>query len=250
MQERSAHHAARTEGAKSGLEHSTWHNATGGTWLRPDGGTWQQRAQDAYDEATFGGNPAAIDDGERELDAVEADLALARGRLLHARFLAEGPRRERDERERALFTTAVDNRERLGNRAGLAEALFWLGCCLQVVYGDEQAAAGHLRRSYDIAVETGADLVRSFAVRHLAFAALDAGRLDEAKAQFAESLRLRREVATSPVIAAAIIPLGVVAGRQDGPPAAERFFAEARIVAETSGAAGVLHWIEQARAEL
>jgi len=40
-----------------------------------------------YESAVFGGNAEALSTGDRELDAVEADLALARGRLLHARFL-------------------------------------------------------------------------------------------------------------------------------------------------------------------
>jgi hypothetical protein len=41
----------------------------------------------AYQRAVFAGDSGAIASAEAGLDAVEADLALARGRLLHARHL-------------------------------------------------------------------------------------------------------------------------------------------------------------------
>lgn len=39
-----------------------------------------ERARMLYENAVFGGNAGALAAAERELDAVEADLALARGR--------------------------------------------------------------------------------------------------------------------------------------------------------------------------
>jgi tetratricopeptide (TPR) repeat protein len=208
---------------------------------------WQLRAARCYDDATFGGRPELIADGERELDAIEADLALARGKLLHARFL-DG-RANRDERELPLFERAVELYRELDDGANLANALFWVGCCHQVVLDDEQAALDYFHTAYDLAAELGADLVRSFAVRHLGFAALSTGELDLARTRFDESLRLRREAdAEPPVVAAAIIPLAVLAEQRGDTGRAEDLFSEATRIAEDNKAIGVLGWIEQARA--
>jgi hypothetical protein len=46
-----------------------------------------KQARLLYEGAVFGGDASAIEHGMRELDKVEADLALPRGRLLHANFL-------------------------------------------------------------------------------------------------------------------------------------------------------------------
>jgi hypothetical protein len=40
-----------------------------------------------YEGAVFGGDASGLAEAERYLSAVEGDLALARGRVLHARFL-------------------------------------------------------------------------------------------------------------------------------------------------------------------
>ena len=45
-------------------------------------------ARTRYEQAVFGGDPAGLVEAERALDGLEADLALARGRLLHAALLA------------------------------------------------------------------------------------------------------------------------------------------------------------------
>ncbi|HEY4019796.1 MAG TPA: hypothetical protein VGM75_13975 [Pseudonocardiaceae bacterium] len=208
--------------------------------------SWQLRAARCYDDATFGGRPERVVEGDDELDAIEADLALARGKLLHARFL-DG-RTNRDERELPLFERAVELYRKLDDRAKLADALFWVGCCHQVVLDDEATALDHFHAAYDLAAELGADLTRSFAVRHLGFAALSTGELDLAETRFAESLRLRRDAdAAPPVVAAAIIPLAVLADQRGDLKQADDLFAEATRIAEDNGAVGVLGWIEQAR---
>jgi tetratricopeptide (TPR) repeat protein len=209
--------------------------------------SWQLRAARCYDDATFGGRPELVVDGERELEMVEADLAFARGKLLHARFL-DG-RVERDERELPLFERAVELYRKLDDRAKLADALFWVGCCHQVVLDDESTALDYFHASYDLAAEVGADLIRSEAVRHLGFAAIRAGELDLAETRFAESLRLRRDADAPPgVVAAAIIPLAVVAQQRGDSDGAEDLFVQAHRIAEDNGAVGVLGWIDQARA--
>ncbi|HJP75584.1 MAG TPA: hypothetical protein VJ914_15040 [Pseudonocardiaceae bacterium] len=209
--------------------------------------SWQLRAAHCYDDATFGGRPELVAQGERELDSIEADLALARGKLLHARFL-DG-RVNRDERELPLFEKAVELYGKVGDRAKLADALFWVGCCHQVVLDDEGTALDYFHASYDLAAELDLDLIRSEAVRHLGFAAIRAGELALAETRFAESLRLREDANAAPgVIASAIIPLAVLADRRGDTDAAERLYAQAHRIAADNGAVGVLDWIEQARA--
>ncbi len=210
--------------------------------------SWQLRAARYYDDATFGGRPELVVEGEDELDAIEADLALARGKLLHARFL-DG-RTDRDERELPLFEKAVELYGKLDDRAKLADALFWVGCCHQVVLDDESTALDYFHASYDLAAELGEDLTRSFAVRHLGFAALSSGELDLAETRFAESLRLRTDAGAPPAaVAAAIIPLAVLAEQRGDLGLAEELFVRARRIAEDNGAVGVLGWIDQARAD-
>jgi hypothetical protein len=71
-----------------------------------------QRAETAYERAVFAEDTGGLDDAERDLDAVEAELALARGKILHARFLetrASGASSaERHEREGELFQCAAE----------------------------------------------------------------------------------------------------------------------------------------------
>ena len=48
-----------------------------------------ERSRLLYEKAIFTGDAGALTEADRGLDAVEADLALARGRLIHGRFLAQ-----------------------------------------------------------------------------------------------------------------------------------------------------------------
>jgi hypothetical protein len=68
-----------------------------------------------YERAVFRGDDAALVAADRELDGVEADLALARGRIVHARFLA---RRVEDPAELPLFERAAGFVPAGGGRAG------------------------------------------------------------------------------------------------------------------------------------
>lgn len=62
-------------------------------------------AERAYESAVFAGDHGGVPDARLGLDAVEADLVLARGRLLHAEFLAESPPVEQELR---LFERAAE----------------------------------------------------------------------------------------------------------------------------------------------
>ena len=204
-----------------------------------------ERAKELYERAVFGGDEEALTLADRELDAAEADLALARGRVLHARFLQD--RENDDPRELALFEQAAELYRRLGDARGEADALFWIGCYHQVVRDSDSAALPFLERSYQLADSAGDDLTRSYAVRHLAFADLAAGDVTTGRRRLEESVELRRKIGFAPGVAAGLLALAQLAaesGDRDGELA---LLDEAESIARASGAHGVLRWIEGAR---
>lgn len=205
------------------------------------------RAKADYERAVFGGDTDALARADHELDGVEADLALARGRVVHARFLAD---RQEDANELALFERAVELYRALGDTRGEAEALFWVGCFHQVVRRDASAALPALERSHDLATRAGDELTRSYAARHLGFAALADGRLEVAREHLEESVRLRRGLGFAPGVAAGLLALAELSRAEGDRDAARVLLDEALIVAEASGARGTMRWIEEARAEL
>jgi tetratricopeptide (TPR) repeat protein len=206
-----------------------------------------ERARQLYQQAVFGGDAGALAAGDRELDAVEADLALARGRILHARYMAE---KHEDPRELPMFERAAELYQRLGDARGEAEALFWVGTFYQVLWGDHAAARPLLERSRDLATQAGDTLTVSYAVRHLGFADASAGRLEAAREQLAESVRLRREIGFMPGVAAGVLALAELAQESGDRGQALALIDEAAAIAQECGALAVLGWTEQARASL
>jgi ketosteroid isomerase-like protein len=212
----------------------------------PEAGTgWQDRAQRRYEAAVFGGDTAAPAAADQELDAVEADLALARGRIMHARFLAD---RQRDAAELACFERAAELYAAAGNAAGEAEALFWTAIFHQVIDDDNAAARPLLDRAAELAAAASDRLTMSYVVRHQAFADEADGELDLAEKGFAESLRLRREIGFGAGVAAALLALAEVTRRRGDAQRADALLAEAEQTAR-SDAPGILRWIEAARTE-
>ncbi|GLX04561.1 hypothetical protein [Microbispora sp. NBRC 16548] len=219
-----------------------------------------ERAGALYEQAVFSGDASALAEADRELDAVEADLAtvgtgrdigaveaglaLARGRVVHARFLEH---REEDPRELELFERAADLYRRLGDGRGEGEALFWIGCFHQVVRHDDEAAGPALRRSYELAARAGDRLTMSYALRHLGIAEHKAGRLKAARERLEESVRLRRELGFDPGVAANLVGLAYIAAAEDRRDDAQRLLDEAAALAEASGALGIARHVEQAR---
>jgi tetratricopeptide (TPR) repeat protein len=195
----------------------------------------------------FGGDRDAVVAAERELDGVEADLALARGRILHARFLEQ---REEDPRELELFERAAQLYARLGDVAGEARARFGVGIVHQVVRGDGEAALPSFEQADRLARRAGDKLTISYVVRHLAFADMAAGRMDVARERFEESVRLRREVGFLPGVAAGLLALAELADEIGEKDEARVLLDEAAEVAESSGARGILRWIDEARSGL
>ncbi|MGH3186519.1 MAG: hypothetical protein ACRDPY_27780 [Streptosporangiaceae bacterium] len=101
-------------------------------------------AEALYERAVFGGEADALDEANTVLDGVEADLALARGRNMHTRFLLRRDSGQADEEpgELELFERAAELYRALGDTRGEAEALFWIGCFHQVVRRDNDVAVG------------------------------------------------------------------------------------------------------------
>ncbi|MGW2730648.1 tetratricopeptide repeat protein [Streptomyces sp. NPDC001494] len=205
---------------------------------------WTERAGELFDVAMFGGDMSALERSDDVLDAVEAPLALARGKVLHVRFLND---REEDTQELVLFERAAELYERLGDASGEAQALFWVGCWHQVVKGDGAAGKPYFERSYELAQSVDDRMTMSYAIRHLGFVDRDAGRFERAREQLTASLTLRREIGFRPGQAAALVALAYLAAETGDQPAAFHHLDEAKSVAETCDAKAVSEWIEQAR---
>ncbi|RKE22490.1 tetratricopeptide repeat protein [Streptomyces sp. TLI_171] len=204
-------------------------------------------AELAYQRAMFAGDSGALEAGGRALDAVEADVALARGRLVHTRFLRE---RVEDPAELELFERAAELYRRVGDRRGEGEALFWTGAFHQVVRGDSDTALPLFERARALAEQTGDRLTASYALRHLAFADHMAGRLEQARALFEESTRLRRALGFLPGVAANLIGLAHLAAQQQRRADAARLLDEAAELAAASEAHAVAGWVVDARQEI
>jgi tetratricopeptide (TPR) repeat protein len=206
-----------------------------------------EQARLLYERATFGGDAGALAAAARELDGVEADLALARGRLLHAGFFET---REEDPQELALFERARDLYAALGDARGESEALLWIGIFQQVVRGDGAAALPSLERAHELASAAGDDLTLSYALRHLAFGDQEAGRLDRARERHEQCVRLRWELGFMPGVAAGLLALAELAAQDGDRERASGLLDEAASIAAASDAGGVRQWVEHARAEL
>ncbi|MFE6822026.1 tetratricopeptide repeat protein [Streptomyces sp. NPDC057690] len=206
-----------------------------------------EQAELLYERAVFGGESGALTSADLGLDEVEADLALARGRVIHARFLEQ---RVEDVRELELFERAAELYGRLGDVRGEGEALFWVGAFHQVVRDDTDSAVPAFERARDLATRAGDRLTTSYALRHLGFADHMGGRLDEARAHLEESTRLRRELGFLPGVAANLIGLAHLAAQQDRREDAAALLDEATELAGSTESHGVLRWVAGAREEL
>lgn len=213
-----------------------------------------ERARLLYERSVFAADATAPDTADRTLDAVDADVALARGRIAHARFLEhliDGAEPAIDESdELAYFEHARSLYQKVDNVAGQAEAMFWIGTFHQVVHGDMDSALPHLERSLELATKVDDKLTMSYALRHLGIADRLAGRLASAREQLEASTQLRRDLGFQPGVAANLIDLAhVAAGEGDGD-AAQTLLREAATLARDSGAARILRIADAAREEI
>jgi tetratricopeptide (TPR) repeat protein len=206
-----------------------------------------ERARLACQRAVFVGDVDALDAAERELNTVEADLALARGRIMQAR---SHERRTENPDELALFQRATELYQGLGDVRGEGEALFWAGTYHQMSMRDNNTAVPLLKRSYELAAQVGDKLTMSYALRHLGYADHMAGRLDAARERLEESTRLRREIGLLPGVAANLVGLAYVAAAQGRGDHALALIDEAGSIADASGAQAVMRQVEEARTQL
>ena len=204
-------------------------------------------AGELYERAIFVGDEGGLARADRELDAAEAELMLARGKVLHGQSMAT---REEDPRELALFVRVLELYRSMGDERGQGEAFFWIGCFYQVIRNDNEAAAEALTQSRELATKTGDDLTLSYALRHLGVAEHGAGNLDEARALLEESTRLRRELNLLPGVAANLIGLIYIASTQGRVDDAAAIADEAAALAESCGARKILDQITEARSRL
>ena len=98
-----------------------------------------------YERAVFDGDTTALDRADSALDSVEAELSLARGRVVHGRHLADrrgGPAGAcGGGDELALSELSASLCRRNGDQRGEAEALLWMGIFHQVLREDNATAA-------------------------------------------------------------------------------------------------------------
>ncbi|HEY1644049.1 MAG TPA: hypothetical protein VGG35_25520 [Streptosporangiaceae bacterium] len=207
-----------------------------------------------YEQAVFSGEVGPLADADRELDAAEADLAVARGRVMHTRFLLhrdEDPDRARaDDGELALFERAAQLYRALGDAGGEAEALFWVGCYHQVARRDHAAAGPVLEQARQLAAQAGSKATESEVLRHLGIQAHAAGQLDLARTQLEESTRLRREIRHMPGVAANLVGLAYISAAQGRRDDALAFLDEAAAIAGAHRAPRILQQVSEARSAL
>jgi tetratricopeptide (TPR) repeat protein len=222
-----------------------------------------EQARRLYERARLDGEAAALDEAARLLDGVEADgppdsdtaaadLAVARGMILHGRYLdqREAGSATGDPRELPLFEQAARHYQAAGDQRGEGEALFWAGCCQQIVLGDHEAAIPLLERSLDLATQAGDRPTMAEDLRHLGIAAHAAGHLDQARAHLEASTELRRETGHLAGVASNLVGLTYVAAGQGRQADALACAQEAADLAARTGAHGVARQAEEARAAL
>jgi len=200
-------------------------------------------AGELYERAIFNGETDGLSTADRELDAAEADLVLARGKVLHGRFLEN---RVEDPRELELFERALALYNAVEDERGQAVAFFWIGCFHQVVRDDAESAVSALTLSRELATKTGDDLTLSYALRHLGIVAHLTGNLDEARALLEESTAVRRTLGFTAGVAANLVGLIYLADGDDARALAD----EAAELAASVGATSISAQVEEARSRL
>jgi tetratricopeptide (TPR) repeat protein len=204
-------------------------------------------AGELFGRAIFNGDVEALAAADAALDAAEAELVLARGKVLHGRFLAS---REEDPREVALFERALELYHSLDDERGQAEAFFWIGCFHQVVRDDTDPAVSALTISRELAKKAGDNLTLSYALRHLGIAAHMAGNLDDARALLEESTAVRRTLGFTAGVAANLVGLVYIAKAEGRTEDAQALADEAAELAASVGAAKISEQIAEARSQL
>ncbi len=200
-------------------------------------------------------SPQAWKVSKQLLDRTEADLSLARGRLVYERFLRSGPGGfpapgADGSAALPMFQNAARLYRELNDSQGEREALFWVGTLEQVINRNFPAALEALHRSSELARAGGDSLVLSCVERHLGFIDLLEGRPSEGQRHLEESVRLRRELGFAAGVAMGLVALAEFFLESHDPDRARRVLDEASSIARENGATGALQAIELARGQL
>jgi tetratricopeptide (TPR) repeat protein len=192
---------------------------------------------------------------ERLLDSVEAELALARGRLIYERYLRSGPGGypgpgANGRPALPFFRRAAELFRRSKDGRGEREALFWVGTLEQVLNHDYAAASLALEEAREQSEVVKDRLVLSCVERHLGFIAFLEGMTAEAQSHLEESVRLRREIDFPAGVAMALVALADFFNERHDTERARTLLDEATALAQANGAAGALEAIEQSRQQL
>ena len=213
-----------------------------------------RRAGLLYERAVFTGDAELLADADRGLDAAEADLAVARGKLMHTRFLLHRDQdrsgAKGDPGELPLFERAAGLYRTLGDTRGEAGALFWVGCFHQVIRHDDATAVPVLEQSLELASQAGDKAVMSEALRHLGIAAHASGDLEAARQRLEESTRLRREIGLLPEVASNMVGLAYIAAAQGRVDDALALISEGCAIAQAAQADRTLQQLNEARAAI
>jgi hypothetical protein len=203
-----------------------------------------------HERAVFTGDAQVLADAGRELDAAEADLALARGKVMHARFVLQRDQdpsgAEGEPGELLWFQHAAGLYRALGDTRGEADALFWAGCFHQVINRDDDTAVPMLERSLELASQAGDKAVMSEALRHLGIAAHARGDMETARQRLEESTRLRRETGFLAGVASNMVGLAYIAAAQDRGDEALALISEGSAIAQASHADRTLRQLNEA----
>lgn len=153
------------------------------------------QTNDGYDQAEatlLAARQQASGQGDARAAADAQDL---RGLARYYQALHDGQGSYDDAR--ALFASALREREQSGDGCGIAASLFHLGLIAEresETPGGTAAARDWYERAHQAATEHDCTLVLSYTLRHLAGLAAAQGDLDTALAGFEHSLRLREEL--------------------------------------------------------
>ena len=149
-----------------------------------DRSSYHQRDPERVSRALTRARAAA----ERASDArADADLAQYEGQVRYGEAFRNGDW----ETPRVLFRAALAGRERLGDRRGVSESLFYLGLTFDQA-GEAEPAMKEYGRSRAIAEEIGDEALQSYTARHIGAILEQQGQLDAAYDHIARSVALRR----------------------------------------------------------
>ena len=190
---------------------------------------------------------AAVADGQRwYLDF----LILKRdyNEALHAMFSAPEPALPDPGAAAVLGSRARDLRATAPDEGGRAWAAFYAGLIEDLLRGDISAAVPDYTSARDLGEQAGDELIVSYAVRHLGYAAARSGDRDAAWSAFERSLELRQRAGCVPHVLAQYLALAEMAAENGDAPWARTVAALVRDWAATAGVG--TRWLASSAAEI